>query len=191
MDYVEADAGILRALAHPLRAALLYELYARGSANATVLARAVDAPVNSVSFHLRQLARFGLIEESEEGSGDGRQRWWRPAARSGMHIDAKRIEETPGGEAAMEVFHRNARSQWVTMIDRFFSAHDDPHEVWRSNDVPLLLTAAEADQLSTELYELLSRWMERSHHNAAEPAEEAKRRTYLAMTLLMPRHARD
>lgn len=185
VDHIQADPGLLRALTHPLRGALLYELHARGRANATALAEAVDAPVNSVSFHLRQLARFGLIEEAE-GGGDGRQRWWRPASRGGIEVDDAVVEAQPDGTAALEVFHRNAAAVWARMADRFFAVHADD-AVRRSNDVPLLLTAQEAERLADEVAELVVRWLTRSQSHADDPAAQAQRRTYLLLTMLQPR----
>lgn len=211
MDHIEADPGILRALAHPLRGALLYELHARGSANATVLARAVDAPVNSVSFHLRQLARFGLIEEVAGQSPDARQRWWKPASREGIRVSRETLSDVPGGEAAIEVFRRNAVAVWTRLVNRFFSDHSDPKQVWRSNDVPLLLTPDEARELGDELAAVLGRWLARSQQHAPDSGQtdhptqpgqsgqpdqpdqpdQSERETYLAMTMLMPRRPSD
>ena len=187
MDYVDADPGILRALTHPLRAALLYELHARGSANATVLARAVDAPVNSVSFHLRQLARFGLIEEDADRSADARQRWWKPASRDGIRVSRESLTSAPDGQSAIEVFQRNAVAVWTRVVNRFFSRHDDTEQVWRSNDVPLLLTHEEAGELGDELATVLGRWLARSQEQAQQPDGQSERQTYLAMTMLLPR----
>lgn len=69
------DPRELRALAHPLRLALLEELAAQGEATATELADRVGESPANCSWHLRQLARFGFIEEGEPRSG--RARPWR------------------------------------------------------------------------------------------------------------------
>ena len=68
-------AAQLRALAHPIRFRIL-EVLREGPANSTVLARRLDESSGATSYHLRQLARFGLIEE-DEAAGSGRERWWR------------------------------------------------------------------------------------------------------------------
>jgi DNA-binding transcriptional ArsR family regulator len=69
------DPHALRALAHPLRLRLLEELALAGPLTATDLAeRVMESPANC-SWHLRQLARFGYIEEAPGGTG--RQRPWR------------------------------------------------------------------------------------------------------------------
>lgn len=58
------DPEAVLMLANPLRMRLLSELSRRGSARVTDLARHFDQPANTVSFHLRQLARFGFIEQA-------------------------------------------------------------------------------------------------------------------------------
>jgi DNA-binding transcriptional ArsR family regulator len=65
----------IRALAHPLRYRLL-ELLREGPATATTLARRLGESSGATSYHLRQLGRYGLVEEDSE-RGTGRERWWR------------------------------------------------------------------------------------------------------------------
>ena len=183
--YVDADPRILRAIAHPLRAALLYELYARGSATATDLAEAVAQPVNSVSFHLRTLARYGLIEDDPDATGsDGRQRWWRPSMTDGVRVSDQKLSGTPEGRAGLDLFRRNIVAKWQVLVERFFASHEDTGEVWASNDVPMLLTDEEAATCNAEVLDVLKRWLE--HGQRTDPEGGRPRRTYLAMSLLMP-----
>jgi len=74
------DPKELRALAHPLRMKLIESLVLEGQATATQLADLVgDTPANC-SWHLRQLAKYGYVEEA--GGGTGRQRPWRAVVRA-------------------------------------------------------------------------------------------------------------
>lgn len=176
---------MLRAIAHPLRGALIYELHARGASTATVLAAAVDAPVNSVSFHLRELAKYGLIERAPNATGDGRQRWWQPAGREGLHIDMKQMLQTREGRAAFDVFRRYGAGWWHALVDRFFGPHEEgTGELWAVNDVPMLLTKSEAAQYAEEMYAVMHRWVE--HGQSTQPPEGEPRRTYLGLSMLMP-----
>jgi predicted transcriptional regulator len=70
-----SDADTLRALAHPTRIALLETLVIRGAMTATEASEHVGESPSSCSFHLRQLQRFGFVEEA--GGGHGRSRPWR------------------------------------------------------------------------------------------------------------------
>ncbi len=72
----ELDSSALRALAHPLRQRILYHLAFVGPANSTAVAKALGESTGSTSYHLRQLASAGMIEEAGEAS-KGRERWWR------------------------------------------------------------------------------------------------------------------
>jgi DNA-binding transcriptional ArsR family regulator len=75
---VHLDSAQLRALAHPLRSRLLSALRAFGPATATELAQRLQTNSGATSYHLRQLADVGLIEEQPEETG-GRRRCWRAA----------------------------------------------------------------------------------------------------------------
>ena len=69
------DAAALKALAHPLRDALLSHLLAAGPSTASACAEAVGSTASNCSWHLRQLARHGFVERTE--AADGRERPWR------------------------------------------------------------------------------------------------------------------
>jgi DNA-binding transcriptional ArsR family regulator len=69
------DSKVLAALAHPLRVALLYQLNALGSRTASQCAQALGETPANCSYHLRQLAKAGLVVR--EQAGNGRERPWR------------------------------------------------------------------------------------------------------------------
>lgn len=81
------------ALGHPLRAALLDLLAEHAMLTSTQAARELGESSGACSFHLRQLARFGEVEEVP---GDwGRARPWRLAAGA-----PRAVGGGPAGEAA-------------------------------------------------------------------------------------------
>src|SRR4051795_6603934 len=92
------DPRILRAIAHPVRNRILTELTASGSMRAADLARELDIPANQASFHLRQLAKYGLVEEDPDAARDKRDRVWRPTSDDGVSINLTEIEKEPGGK---------------------------------------------------------------------------------------------
>ncbi|WP_150245991.1 ArsR/SmtB family transcription factor [Nocardiopsis quinghaiensis] len=75
-EQLQIDARALRGLAHPLRARLLEELRLNGPATATILGRRLGESSGATSYHLRQLSRYGFID-NEPGHTGGRERWWR------------------------------------------------------------------------------------------------------------------
>ncbi|WP_459955190.1 ArsR/SmtB family transcription factor [Nocardia sp. IFM 10818] len=70
------DPAALRALAHPLRQRILRELAEKGPATATALGAVLGESSGATSYHLRQLAEFGFIDEVPE-LAKGKERWWR------------------------------------------------------------------------------------------------------------------
>jgi len=65
------DAQTLRALAHPVRIALLEELIVSGPLTATEVGERIGESPTTCSFHLRQLARYGFVEEAGAAPGRG------------------------------------------------------------------------------------------------------------------------
>ncbi|HEX3492804.1 MAG TPA: winged helix-turn-helix domain-containing protein, partial [Streptosporangiaceae bacterium] len=75
-DVPVPEIAVMRALAHPARLGLLEHLAETGPATATECAEVVGQSPSAVSYHLRVLARAGLVETAP-GRGDGRERLWR------------------------------------------------------------------------------------------------------------------
>jgi DNA-binding transcriptional ArsR family regulator len=71
------DPTTLRALAHPLRLSLLDLFDREGELTATRAAELTGESSANCSFHLRQLAKHGFIEQAE--GRNGRERPWRRA----------------------------------------------------------------------------------------------------------------
>ncbi|QDQ14059.1 ArsR/SmtB family transcription factor [Streptomyces spectabilis] len=70
------DLRVLKALAQPRRQQMLQHLTVHGPATSATLARALGLNTGATSYHLRELARYGFVEETD-GTGHGRERWWR------------------------------------------------------------------------------------------------------------------
>src|SRR3954451_1453248 len=88
---LDVDASALKALAHPLRLQILRVLSLRKRASVTDLAEELGETTGATSYHLRQLARHGFVEEFDaaepESNRVGRKRrWWRMAVDQ-IHSD--------------------------------------------------------------------------------------------------------
>ncbi|MBE7188929.1 helix-turn-helix transcriptional regulator [Jatrophihabitans endophyticus] len=88
------DLDAVRALAHPVRLDVLNHLMAEGPATASACARAVGDTPSNCSYHLRVLARHGLVEA--QPSADARERPWR-ATVTGFSVDE--MEPGTAGDA--------------------------------------------------------------------------------------------
>src|SRR3954470_17628773 len=90
------DPKVLRAVAHPVRNRILTELTASGPMRAADIARELGVPANQASFHLRQLAKYGLVEEDPDAARDRRDRVWKVSSERGITINLSEIEKEPG-----------------------------------------------------------------------------------------------
>jgi DNA-binding transcriptional ArsR family regulator len=164
-DLPITDPQAMRALAHPVRLAVLTFLQRRGPATATQLAPHVGATPSVTSWHLRHLATFGLVVDADpdEVPGDRRQRWWKAVARGFS------VELGEGDEAATAVrmlggqMEDTARRQ----VDRW-RAETEPalEHAWRRlaglSNTNVRLTNAELERLQTGIDELLQPYVRRT-----------------------------
>jgi DNA-binding transcriptional ArsR family regulator len=110
-NYLElTDPKVMRALAHPVRMAILSHLADVGPATATECAEAAGASPSACSYHLRRLGEFGLVAEAP--SEDGRERRWQLAV-TGYGIP-KEVQDRPEILAAMRPLTR----RWIESIER-------------------------------------------------------------------------
>jgi DNA-binding transcriptional ArsR family regulator len=141
------DPRSIRALAHPLRLQLLDLLRFDGPATATVLAHRTGESTGATSYHLRQLAQYGYIED--EPSEGGRERWWRYRERrpavAGHGDEMRRL--------AAELLSREAHAIDRFLAERSRAAEWDAASFFQSR--ALRLTAAELDELRLSIERLL------------------------------------
>ena len=151
----------LKALAHPLRQRMLYHLAFTGGATATTLAEALGKNTGATSYHLRQLERFGFIEEDEERS-TGRDRWWRLVPLDLRSVTDEAAESAEAGELS-----RIRRERDRNLVDRYLANRHrfgDFDEAAMFSSSAARLTTSELAQFTEEFVDLLKRWW--------RPAEE-------------------
>jgi predicted transcriptional regulator len=101
------DPTVMRALAHPVRMALIELFGVHDTLTATQASEALGESPANCAFHLRTLAKYGFVEEA--GGGRGRERPWKASKRS-LHIrldsselDSERAQVAAG--ALGQVWH--------------------------------------------------------------------------------------
>jgi DNA-binding transcriptional ArsR family regulator len=149
---------MLRGIAHPGRNRILEELSAGGPARAADLAGRLDIPANQASFHLRQLAKYGLVEEAPELARDGRDRVWRMIHEAGLSVNLDDLKDQPGGQAAIAVFRRQWSAEAHASIERAEHAVRVPDSTVAVSMSAVRLTKAEAKELAGDLNELIDAW---------------------------------
>src|SRR5690625_7232367 len=102
MSQTPFDTETLKAFAHPLRIKIHDRLSSYGSATATQLAEVLHESTGQTSYHLRILAKYGLVEDDPEVEATGRERRWRAVRNIRMTPD---VLTHPGGRAACELLH--------------------------------------------------------------------------------------
>jgi hypothetical protein len=154
--------------------ALVREL---GTVTSTEAARRLGVSSGLCSFHLRQLARYGYLEEAPT-AGRGRVRPWRlrrPAAPE--------PPEAPGQPADLDVLARELEDEgYRRWLERRGSA---PPE-WRHDEAfsaVLYLTPDELGRVADEIRALLTRYAGRERRPASRPAGAAP---VAALTRLFP-----
>jgi len=175
------DPRVLRAIAHPVRNRILTELDVHGSLRAADLAKLLDVPANSVSFHLRELAKFGLIEEDPAAARDKRDRVWRAADAGDRSIQLDQIEKMPGGKAASKVFRRTKAAWTHHLVDLAYGDDRTPGVQRTVAEQALRLTKDEAGELANEIVELIDTWRKRNQGD-----EDDGRVSYHVLHIVQP-----
>jgi DNA-binding transcriptional ArsR family regulator len=173
MEHVQLDSRALRVLAHPLRARLLSELRVNGAATATQLAERLHTNTGATSYHLRKLAEVNLVVET--GQGTGKQRFWAPAQDAHSWSDTD-FDGDPDAMAAAGWLRQHYQSYFAEKAARWEDERALWPVEWREaahwSDALLTVTAAELDELMTELDLVLLRFKERL---GDEPRPDARR----------------
>ncbi|MEU8958028.1 helix-turn-helix domain-containing protein [Streptomyces sp. NPDC048518] len=129
-DVEITDPKAMRALAHPVRLAILERLQRHGPATATHLAPHVGATPSVTSWHLRHLASFGLVRDAEPGP-DRRQRRWEAVAR-GFRF------ETPADPDPGDPDDEEATSAARVLAREMFLRSGDLPDRWAAEVEPTL-----------------------------------------------------
>ena len=139
---------MLKALTHPVRVRLLGLLRAEGPATATTLAGRLGLNSGATSYHLRQLAQHGFVEDDPD-LGNGRDRWWRAA-----HQSTRTSMTAPDDQEAAETLDAYLQAVVVVMTEQLQRAVEElplmPEE-WRRastfSDWAVRLTPKRAEAL--------------------------------------------
>lgn len=175
------DARVLRAIAHPLRNRILGELEAAGPLRAADVARSVGVPANQASFHLRQLAKYGVVEPAPELARDRRDRVWR-LVDDELVVNVSEIEKAPGGRAAAQVWRRQASASAHELVERAYRATAEDRSAGSIVQASLRLTPEQVRAVGREVNEVVARWNARARQ---EPEGEGAT-TYAFLAIVAP-----
>jgi DNA-binding transcriptional ArsR family regulator len=179
------DPKAMRALAHPVRLALLEALADAGTLTATEAGELVGESPANASFHLRQLAKYGYVVEAEGATG--RKRPWKLKDLGMRWTDVHEDAEVAGAARALQHVVQGR------YFERAQHALDERHampEAWRAvtgiNQMRLYLTPAELKALDDEIVDLLlNKYADRRMVSDDQPAD-AERVEILTLAYRVP-----
>jgi predicted ArsR family transcriptional regulator len=162
------DPQAMRAYAHRTRMALVGLLRTEGPVTATRAAELTGESVASCSYHLRMLAKYGVVEEVP---GPGRQKPWRATAQ---FTNVPRTSEDPAVQAASDEVRAFFAQWYFEEVARAQKTVNDLPPEWRDaeefGDELLYLTPDELRGLSADIEALINRYVGRNTAPETRPA---------------------
>ncbi|MFD3730023.1 ArsR/SmtB family transcription factor [Streptomyces sp. NPDC058632] len=159
------DARSLRGLAHPLRIQLLDSLRLGGPATASQLAQKLGESSGATSYHLRQLAAHGFIEDAPE-HGRGRERWWKAVHKGLSFDDGLLTDANPDVRGAADLYlHEVATSQGrdlSTWLGNRLTWPQEWNRTWDMSSATLRLTPELTRELVEKMHALVDTYRDRA-----------------------------
>jgi DNA-binding transcriptional ArsR family regulator len=180
------DPRALRAMAHPTRLELIGLLRRGGPLTATQAGERIGESPASCSFHLRQLAKYGLVEEA--GGGRGRERPWRATAISTEWPVLAESEETrAAGEMLSRVVVERYFESAVEWLERQPGEPPEWAEAALIGDTQVEMTVEEMHEVEARMRELLEPYLKRlEDHSSPVPGSRPVSIIALAFPLAEP-----
>jgi hypothetical protein len=162
------DPRVIRAITHPIRLALLDALALEGPLTATRAGELIGEPPNACSFHFRQLAKYGFVEEA--GPEPGRKRPWR-LSHLGMHFGD--LHGNSESRLAARGLSRMLRELYFARLEAFYNSRADYPEEWQTvTDAREFILHVSPDELRAvgeEIAAIVDRYRERLAHPDLRP----------------------
>lgn len=163
------DPRAMRALAHPVRLALIELLGHTGTLTATQASNLLGESPANCAFHLRTLAKYGYVEEA--GGGRGRERPWR-RSHAGIRIPDQ--HGSPQAALAAGVLKDFLTETLLERARSILAQQSSWPAEWQAalgqGEYLSYMTTDEARQLTADLHEVLTRHNDRVDHPDRRPA---------------------
>jgi predicted transcriptional regulator len=164
------DPKMMRALAHPLRVALIEAITSSdtGTLTATEASELLGESPANCAFHLRTLAKYGFLEEA--GGGRGRERPWRMRYRG---FELASPGQDPETRLAAEGVATIFIDRWLTRArERLMRVYGFPAE-WQDAAIAwehyVYLTAQEAKDLTEAIRRVIEPYRDRRDDASLRP----------------------
>jgi predicted ArsR family transcriptional regulator len=158
----------MRAITHHVRLALLEALGLEGPLTATRAGELIGEAPNTCSFHLRQLAKYGFVEEA--GGGEGRNRPWRLTTLGMRFTD---VHDDPELRLAAKGLDRMLRERYFARLQAFYDARSDYPAEWQAttggSEFILHVTPEELQAVDREVTAIFDRYRGRASNPDLRP----------------------
>jgi predicted transcriptional regulator len=161
------DATAMRAVAHPVRMALIELFGYHETLTATQASELLGESPANCAFHLRTLAKYGFVREA--GGGKGRERPWALVNRT---VTITAHQQDPQAALAADELARVWLERWIERARRVFGARPDlpgweEASGWTNRHV--FLTPEETARLRDDMRKMLYRYEGRLTDPALRP----------------------
>jgi DNA-binding transcriptional ArsR family regulator len=177
----KVDASSLQGLAHPLRVQLCDQLGIHGPATATQLAARLGESSGATSYHLRQLEKYGFVED-DPTRGSRRERWWR-RVRGGITISSHELAESEATRDATHLVLNEFNRSKQARIEQWRNTYDQWPREWIDASVEgsahLRVNAAELSEFTAELDRLITSWVERTQDRQGGDFHDVEAQTFV------------
>jgi DNA-binding transcriptional ArsR family regulator len=164
------DPKALRALAHPIRMSLIGLLRTEGPLTATRAAELLGESSATTSFHLRQLAKYGMAEEAP--GGQGRERPWQATT---MSTDVPDFPDNPQLAAAGAMYRAVMAERYYEWLKRWLDQRPSEPAEWQRSDFMgdrlLYLTPDELIEVGRKMRDVFDEYVDRTARPELRPPD--------------------
>ncbi len=180
-----SDPTVMRALAHPARLTILEELALGRAGTATEFATVCGLTPSATSYHLRALAKAGLVQEAP-GRGDGRERVWQLVSAGGIEVGIGPEGDADAMKAEQElvmVWLARSDARTRSWVMRWQDESREWYDAATLADVMIVATSDELAELSRKISALIQPY---GRSNRPEPPPESRTLAVTVRTVPLP-----
>lgn len=170
------DVRTLKALAHPLRMQILEYLGDYEKATSTTLAEHLGESTGQTSYHLRQLAKYGFVEEAE-GKGNARERWWRS---SGYSVRPEDVQPLARQSPLLQTIAERQIVERFEKLATFQGGVPNEEPAWvEASSISVsssTLTPEQLKALRNEVWKVTQRHLEAAEESHSQDGDQLRRR---------------
>ena len=179
------DAQALKAFTHPLRRRILDYLSEVEDATSTTLAKHLGESTGQTSYHLRQLAKYGFVQEVED-KGTARERWWKSGGLSMGADDVQSLAQQ--NPQLMETLAEQQLSYNASKLLEYLRGiggeSPDWAEAGSTSSVTTTMTSDELLALREELWDVMDRHTDAAKQRREDGDRAGRRRVRINLALI-------